>query len=752
MFWIITYRRYLLAFIIVVTAVFAYSMKDIHINFSFDSFYPKTDAEYIYFQKYKETFHEKQDLFISIAVKAPGKDIFDADFLARTDSLFAKISRIKGVDSVISGTRFSQIKRSGMGVKNIPYLQFETQEEAEASRTRVLQDSFTIGTFITPDLHYLSGHIFIEPAFVDSTARDDISNGIDKAIEESKLETIVTGVPYIRSQYVSKIQNEVLLFVSIAMLLLVIILTITFRNAWCVVIPLGTVFVGCIWTFGLMALTGQAVNLVTNLLIPIVFVVGVSDIIHITTKYLSELKEGHAPRAAMGLTLQEIGFATFLTCITTAIGFASLSITDVPPLKVFGLYGCFGVVGTYVISVVLIPNILLIIPPHQLIKAKSLENSEKWDPFLLKILHTSLYQPLKVVMVTAGVLGLSLYFTYQIPTNMHLLEDLSWRDPVRKSMVFFEEKLFGVRPFEMGIHLKNGHTVKEREVLVELEKIQNYLDSRTDFGLFLSPVSFVKTANYVQHFNQKAHLKLPDTQTEIDEIFDIAEVEDQNGILQNIVAKEYTLTRISARTPDLGADVHKKIRDDLELYMKNNCNLQLFDYHFTGHGFLTEHNLVYLRESLLEGLIVDFLTIGLLMGLLFKSFRMMLISMLPNMIPLLVTSGIMGIFGITLTTTSAVVFVVVFGIAVDDTIHFLTHYKLERQKGLDKIEALTATTKGSGKAIILTSVVLLSGFFTLLSSSFGGTFNIGLFSLITIVFAVISDLYLTPLLVKHFGD
>lgn len=763
--WIIDYKKYLFVLIIVITTIFAYSLKNLYISFSFESFYPKGDPEYIYYENYRKTFSDDQNYMITVALKSPKDNIFDANFLQNADNIFEEIRKVSGVDSLISGTRFEYIKRSGLGIKQIPYLTFETQADAEESHQHFKSDSSMLGIFITQDKKHICAHLFIRPEWADDMRRDAICHKIDEILAKTKLETKVTGVPYIRTQYVEKLGTEVVMFIGIALVLLVIMLWFTFRNKWFVIIPLLTVAVGIIWTFGLMAATGEPISLITNLLIPIVFVVGVSDIIHISTKYLAELKAGHLPEKAMEITLNEIGFATFLTCITTAVGFCALAISDfewtrplmdflgikyifgadVPPLRVFGLYGCFGVVGTYLISIVFIPNVLMLIPPDSLASAKSIENSDKWNPFLLRFFDFGMKKSGIVIAATTILMLISGFFAQQIPTNMHLLEDLGWRDPVRTSMIFFEKNLFGVRPFEMGIEAKGNHNIMDREVLLEIDKIQHYLDSATEFNLFISPVSFIKSANYVSHFNRKEYLTIPDSQAVIDDILAFAQTNESSHFLSRIMTEDGKKGRLGARTPDLGSTIHRKIEDELIKYIHKKVDLSLINYTITGHGHLTESNLMYIRDNLLNGLIIDFLVIGLVMGLVFRSFKMVFISMLPNVIPLLATAGIMGLLGITLTTSSAVVFVVIFGIAVDDTIHFMAHYKLERAKlPNDKEEAIRRTMLGTGKAMILTSIVLLSGFMTLLSSTFGGTFNIGLFSLITIIFAVLSDLFLAP--------
>ncbi|MEM9986829.1 MAG: efflux RND transporter permease subunit, partial [Bacteroidota bacterium] len=206
--------------------------------------------------------------------------------------------------------------------------------------------------------------------------------------------------------------------------------------------------------------------------------------------------------------------------------------------------------------------------------------------------------------------------------------------------------------------------------------------------------------------------------------------------------------RISSRLPDIGTNAFEEIYAGLDKFFQAQCDTTLFTYRATGHAYLTESNLVYVRQSLLGGLGIAFVVVGLIMGLLFQSWRMLLISMAPNVIRLLLTGGVMGAFGITLTASTSLVFVIAFGVAVDDTIHFLTRYRLERKRGADQDEAIRRTLLGTGKAMIITSLVLMAGFVMLLASDFGGTFNTGLFTGLTIIFALFADLLLLPVLIR----
>ena len=236
-------------------------------------------------------------------------------------------------------------------------------------------------------------------------------------------------------------------------------------------------------------------------------------------------------------------------------------------------------------------------------------------------------------------------------------------------MNFFEENAYGIRSFEMGITTKGEAEVTDLAVLNEMKKIQDFLQTQEKFSPFFSVVTVLEQGNYIYHFNRKNYLRLPDKQEDVNELLTLAG--SQTGtILENVVSPDRKMARIHSRMPDVGTDAFQQLSTNLDQYIYTQCDTTLFSHRLTGNAFLTEQNFFYLRRSLLSGLFLAFVVIGVLMGMLFRSWKMMLISMVPNVIPLLLTGGIMGLFGIKLTPSTSIVFVIAFGIAVDDTIHF----------------------------------------------------------------------------------
>ena len=320
--------------------------------------------------------------------------------------------------------------------------------------------------------------------FLIRKKEDEFADKLEEHLTASGYNYVISGVPYIRTGYIRKLQSEMILFLSLATLLILSVLFVTYRNFWGVVVPVVAVNSALVWALGFMASTGQSVNLITELLIPIMFVVGMSDIIHLVTKYLQEIQSGKPPEEAMRLTLKEIGLAILLTSVTTAIGFASLLVSNVPPIREFGLYAAIGVVFTFLISVIIIPNALLWLRPEKFMKAKAIGNLPFWEESMSWLYDFTKRKAKPIFQVSVLVIIACIVLVFKIPLETYLIEDIGKNDPIRTSMEFFEKNSYGLRPFDIGIHVAEGHNALDQDVLVEMEKIQGFLKRAGVFWAF----------------------------------------------------------------------------------------------------------------------------------------------------------------------------------------------------------------------------------------------------------------------------
>lgn len=734
---------------VVLTLGLGYGTRQIRVDFSFDSFNPPDEEEFIRFNAFRDTFGYA-DNTVQVAFKNGGKSVFERDFLLRVDSVMTQIVGLNHVDSVIRPSTLAMPERvpGSFEGKLRPIFDLSSQEGVLEGKQGMEQDTLLMSVMVSRDQQYFASIAVLDPAILDSSLRDTLSVKILGILDQCGLEHVVSGIPIIRTQYVQRITSELFVFLGLSIVLIITILFLTYRSFWGVWVPLLGVLMALVWSMGFMGWIGTPVDLMSELLPPIIFVVGMSDIIHMVTKYVAELKKGLEKHEAMRITLKEIGMATLLTSVTTAIGFASLLVSRMPPLKSFGIYAAASVLFAYIIAIILIPTVLLSLNPDRLTKTRGVGNLHVLD-HLLRGAHRLIRQRPRaiglgfVVLSTVSVIGMS-----QISFNTYLLDDISKNDPIQQSLTFFEQEFYGMRPFEIEVMAKDTHTVTDLPVLQAMDQIQAYLRKETRISPFFSPVTVVKAANRTAHYSRQKYWKLPDSQDEVDEYVGLISAFGGDQALRQVVSKDGKLARMSARMTDVGTDSFGILRLKLDDFIAAHCDTSYFDYHLTGSAILNETNVTHLRTSLFSGLILAFVLIGALMGLLFKSWKMLLAGIIVNVIPLLVTAGVMGFAGITLKASTSIIFLIAFGIAVDDTIHFLSRLRLELSLGKTMEQAIDESIAGTGKAMILTSLVLFCGFIILLISDFGGTFSIGLFTALTLATALLSDLLLLPVMVR----
>jgi len=740
-----------LAAMLVVTALLGWGISLIRTEFSFDKFRSGRDGEVAFYETYQDTFPH-DDNAIQIAIQTDGESYWDSAFLADVGSVFDQFKTIPYVDSVISPLDLQYLRWNGLGISAKPLIQYRTPKLMERSQRRMAEDSLLFSNFFSQDKKYVAGIVLVDPGILDKDERDDISHAIDDIIAEVPYKSVVSGIPYIRTQYVKVIRGEMASFVGLSVLLTVLVMFFLYRSWWGIVLPILVVGLGMVWTIGFMAITDKPLDMLSNLIPTIMFVVGISDTIHLVTRYQQDLSNGLAGELAMRSTLKEIGAAILLTSLTTAIGFASLIVSPLPPIRSFGLYAAAGVLFAFVISMILVPSALLKVKDSKIKHNKGLVHFAFWDRFLEKLYHFVKLNPWKIILATVALLVFCGLGISKVSFNTYLLDDISKNDPARVSMEFFEDNFYGSRPFEMAILPEEGVSLTDPSLLKELDSLEQYIRSQQRVSPFLSLVTYLKGMNKLTKGSSANQYRIPDTEDEVEELIGYAYLnEGGEKLLNRIMSKGRTMGRVTARMSDIGSYAFTDFHEGLDAYLAKRKTTELFTYRFTGSPIIVEENVGVLRRGLFQGLGMAFLLVALLMGILFKSFRMLLIGVIPNAIPLLITGALMGYFGITLRASTSIVFLIAFGVAVDDTIHFLGRLRIELREGRDQETAIYNTVMGTGKALVMTTIILTAGFSMLLTSSFGGTFSVGLFTSLTLLVALFADLLLLPVLVRWSG-
>jgi hypothetical protein len=475
-------------------------------------------------------------------------------------------------------------------------------------------------------------------------------------------------------------------------------------------------------------------------------VVGTSDAIHLTNKYLTELRNGATKEAAIRHTFKEIGFATFLTSFTTAVGFLTLLFSPIDPVQSFGLYAAVGVLIAYGVTILFLPAVFVLMKPPEIIRFQ--QTDALWQTVLHRLFRFIINRKKSIALVTLLLAGISLVGIAKIKINYYLLQDLSENHPLKKDLRYFEQKYSGVRPFEMVIALQKDATLT-LTTLRKMETLEQYLHHTYGAGFITSPVLVAKKLNQALHGGNSRYFALPETPKQWQKIQKKFASVFKSNAWKLMYNSEKKWIRISGKMPDVGSFYAKEKNRQLNEFAQKLFDTSSGEYNIqiTGTALLIDINNNYLAENLITGLLIAFVIISIIIGLLFKSLKMVGVALIPNVLPLLFIAGIMGFSGVDMNMSTSIVFTIAFGIAVDDTIHFLSKYKLETVKG--NTEALPHTFFSTGKAIIITTVVLFFGFAALMFSDFTSTYYIGFFVSLILLFAVLCDLFLLPILLQQ---
>lgn len=748
--------QFVILFIIVITAFFSYELRNLNFDYDYEKFFPKENKQMATFVEFRKDYGGDSD-FLLIAIEN-NKNLFDIEFLQDIKALGDSINShplVKFVFSPVHNAKY--LKESGFsGIVAKDYLKLNEGLISKKDSLNIFSNPNFIGSILPENGHSLCLFIQTEE-HLSKVKANSILNYIDSQLNKYTFNKIhKSGRLIAQTHYVEKMLMELVIFISASVFLLIFFLYISFRSVWGVVIPLFVVIISNIWTMAIMHFCGKSFDLLMMMLPTIIFVVGMSDLVHLLTKYLEEMRNGNSKNLALKVAFKEVRWATFLTSFTTAIGFFTLLSSNVQPIQEFGLYAGIGVFVAYFLAFSLLPAVLFLIDPPR----KILENKQGvfWNEILHNLFLFVLKSKRKIILGVLLLTALGIYSTLQLKVNNFLLEDLSDSDPIKKDVQFFEKNYSGIRPFELTLNTKQEGGLFDYRVAVEIEKVHAYLATNytpNGVGFLLSPLTIVKEANFIKHRSKSEYRKFPKSERRFNAIVrQLNQWKRKNkGNLALLNMKfmnpDGMSGRIAGKINDIGGLAIKYENEKFERFIEEQIDASLLTVKLTGTALLIDENNSYLAINLVKGLIIAFAIIGLIVGWMFKSIKLAFLTLIPNILPLLMVTVVMWIGGIDLKISTSLIFTLAFGIAVDDTIHLLAKYKLEIKKGRSRSMALKRSFLSSGKAIIVTTLILVGGFLTLLFSSFTSTFYMGLLVSITLIFAVVLDLLIMPLIILY---
>jgi predicted RND superfamily exporter protein len=730
-----------LILLLAISAFFASTLPNTGFDYNFDKFFKPDDQATKYFQIHRDTFSTDNDFILVGLVNEAG--VFETDFLTEIEELTAALKEMPHITSVLSPTNAKVRVREPLtgSVFQRPLL----SGKRDLDSNRVFSDPSVLGNLFSTDTTAIS-IVAMTKEFLNKDESDELAESLNAILSNYDFDGVhLSGRAIGQVVFIKKIQSEFVMFMSIAMGFVVVLLFIMFRSFRGVILPIFTVLLAVIWSVGILNLAGKGISILLNMLPPVIFVVGMSDAVHLYSRYLEELKKGLSKKESIKLMTTDTGLATLLTSITTSIGFASLWFTGIPSLQEFGVLTAVGVMAAFVIAIIMMPACLtLFSEPKRYLESNS---TQKWDGFLLALFNV-VTKNRKKIFITTGLLSVAMIAGITtIDLNNYLLEDLKKSEKLRQDFTFFDQYFSGVRPFDMGLEWDNEVDLSDPEYFQSLDKIHHFLEANYRVGAVMSPLSVLKELNRSNHGGRNEFYRLPEKEGELKLLLKDYKKILSTGKISNLTTEDGGYIRVLGRVGDLGAQHFASKNEELNDFLEREGIAKNATVTITGTGTLIDRTNQTLVESLSKGLGAAFILISILMGLMFRSFRMVLIALVPNLLPLLAVGAVMALAGINLNMSTSIIFTIAFGIAVDDTIHLLSRYKLELMKGKSQYDAMRNAYLHTGKALIITSIILFGGFIGLCFSSFQSTFFIGLFVTLTLGFALLFDFTLLPPLV-----
>jgi len=739
-----TFYKYLsYLFFLAITAGGVFSLFNAEFEFNFEDFFPQNDPDLEFFMEFIEDF-ETDDNFYLIALEN-NNGIFDKEYLVDLDSLTKSLRNVENVREVLSLTSLAYPVMTPFGVNMLPAVTPEDPASYEADKQALGEDERFMKTLVSEDFSSSIVNLKLRD-FMDINESNRIVEQIDSVLATFQFdETHSLGRAKFQKEMIEMSTNEIIKSSAMAGILVLIVMLIIFRKTASVMLTMSAIGLAMLGFLFYMYAFGQAFNPMAGLFPILMIIVSTSDVIHLLSKYIDELRKGKTKQEAIKVTVRDIGMATFLTSVTTSIGFGTLLFSRLKPIQDFGLNAAAGVMIAFGVILLFCAVFFPMFSLEQL--ANPNKTLSFWERILGKWYDQTKKYKNRILIGSGLVLVLSMWGISMISTNYKLVSNLPRGKKVTADYMYFENEYAGFRPLEVAITVKGDRLISDYEVMQEIVKVEDHVKTYDVIKNVTGYSLIFKSINKMMNGNKTEAYVFPTDSVQYNTYKKFAQlVPKMTSSL--LLSKDGKKTRISSRVDDIGAEEVQDRVEKINTWIAANTDPEIASYKLTGTAMLLDKNMFYVRESLIKGLGFAIFMVSLLMVLLFRDIRLILISIIPNLLPLLISAGILGFVGVDLEAGIAIVFAIAFGIAVDDTIHFLSKYKLERGKGKSVDQALEVTFKETGKAIIITSIILFFGFLVLFFSIHPPSRSIGILIAVTLVTALVADLYLIPILIR----
>jgi predicted RND superfamily exporter protein len=749
---IILRNRILILLLIIASTIFlALQWDKMRFSSSQANLLPDHHPVNIQYQSFLKTFGEEGNVMV-LGVK--DSSLFTPEKFNKWNKLSKQLAAFPEVDFVLSTDNLQELIKDTVQQKFVLESFIKKKPTSKAEVDSLASHLFNDLPFYE-DLIYnkqsktIRTIVYLDKDIINTSARKDFIledlNVLVKTFEEdTNLDVHVSGMPYIRTMNSQNIIDEIGIFILAALGVTSLIFFFFFRSFRATFISMCVVIVGVMWSFGVLGLLQYEITVLTALIPPLIIVIGIPNCIFLINKYQQEVKKHGNQALSLQRVISKIGNATLMTNITTASGFATFIITDSQLLKEFGVVASINIICIFILSLLIIPIVYSFLP---LPKTKHLKHlNKRWiDTFVSWMENIVREKRITVYIVSISLLVISIIGIYQIDISGSPIEDMPKDKEFFKDIRFFEQEFDGIMPVEIVIDTKRKKGVLKPATLKRMDELSQVIHEIPELSRPVSAVDLVKYSKQAFYNGIPKYYQLPTTQ-ENTFIMDVARKSSSDGnLLKSFVDSTGQIARITTFMKDVKTTRMEAIEGKLLENIDKIFPSERYDVYLTGSALIFLKGTKYLVNNLIMSLALAIALIALFMAYLFRSFKMIIISLIPNLLPLVITAGLMGFVGVPIKPSTILVFSIAFGISVDDTIHFLAKYRQELTANNWRIKkSVYAALRETGVSMFYTSIVLFFGFSVFTISSFGGTVALGALVSATLLLAMLANLILLP--------
>jgi len=744
-------RWLLIGVIAAITIVMGYFALDVKMSYEMPQMLADEDSTLIEYREFRARFGEDGNMMF-IGLKDP--DLFKLEHFRALYKLGDDIKNVNGVDEVMSVARCinifkddsARVFRYSTLIDKIP----ETQQEVDSIEKTINSLVFYEGLLFNSHSDvYLIG-ITLDKKLINDKSRasliDEITHISDAFSKEINVELHYSGLPYIRTVTTQKIKDELKFFVLLSLIIALLILVFVFRSTRAIFASIAVVAISVVITMGLIGIMGYKITILTGLLPSLLIVIGIENCIYLVNKYHFEYRSHGNKARALSRIIQRVGVASFMTNATTAAGFATFMLTPNKMLSEFGFIASVNILIEFFLSIILIPIFFSMMSPPKDKHVKHLEN-RSFSKVINYIIFLFQHRKPVVYIFTLLIIVSAVIGSMRLETSGKVVDDLKQDDPIYLDLCFFEDNFKGVMPFEISIDTKKKKMAMQHKTIQKISELQDQILTLPYFAKPLSLAELIKFARQAYHNGDSSMYAIPSKNESVFILDYMPKTgnEKEGSLLKAFLDSNKQYTRISFQMKDVGLAEMKEVLPKVRAMTDTIFNPEKYDVVFTGNSVVYTKGTEFLINNLFESVLYAILFIGLLMTLLFSSFRMIFISMIANIIPLVVVAGMMGFAGIPLKPSTIIVFSVALGISVDNAIQFLSRYRHEiRVKKSSIPDAVETAMHETGHSMLYTSIVLVFGFGIFTLSEFGGTQALGILVGTTLFVAMFCNIIFLP--------